>query len=400
MAEIIELVQLEAKGIDEIDAKLERLVKQQENAADRQERLLRVMNDPRWQAAKRKADDLKQTMQAIEKANKGAAEASKQHITNMQRLTSMGRMAGGALAAAGISVGIAGNVRAGFSGTVEGNRLSNEVKLIQRELAAAFLPAMKWLTNTMRSVRQNMEALGGNGQTAVAAGLTAIGGYGAYRAAGFVGNINRAATVMASGGTGSAVAGGVASGAAGGAAARGGMLARGGPYALAGTAAVAGTVGSLSSPGGAADLANQMGIGGKTGAILSGLTRMGPVGVLNDLAHGRKPSIMGIGAAMAVGDNPELMKKFGGEEFAKAYGKGSGHRKVTEADAGIDEIGSGYERVAQAVALQSAQDIDDGKGGKPNNNTQERSLDMLKIIADRLNEIATNGLKNAMGMTW
>lgn len=86
---------------------------------------------------------------------------------------------------AGMALGAAGWAAAagtsGFSGTVEGNRLALEMQLLNREIAGALRPAIVYLTDTVRGIRQWLQRQGRGTQNLIAAGtvgtlgLTAAG---------------------------------------------------------------------------------------------------------------------------------------------------------------------------------------------------------------------------------
>lgn len=96
----------------------------------------------------------------------------------------------GTAVAAGLA--LSGSAIAGFHNTVEGNRFTNELGQISRELAGVFKPTMEFLTEKLGKVRQWLSGLTVSQQDNLQyAGLAAAGGYGAYKtgAAGAVGSL-------------------------------------------------------------------------------------------------------------------------------------------------------------------------------------------------------------------
>ena len=94
--------------------------------------------------------------------------------------------AGGIMAAGGVGATWA----KGFSGTLEAGRMDREFELLGREVAGIFKPVTDSLTEAIRSLRQTLEKLTPNQQSALAAtGIAAAGGYGVSKATGggFVG---------------------------------------------------------------------------------------------------------------------------------------------------------------------------------------------------------------------
>lgn len=76
----------------------------------------------------------------------------------------------------GVGAGIAGLTASGYSGTIEGERFSRELRGLSLELAAAFKPLMDAATNLTRYSRQKMQSLDTNQQDLLMRGGTAIGG--------------------------------------------------------------------------------------------------------------------------------------------------------------------------------------------------------------------------------
>lgn len=78
-------------------------------------------------------------------------------------------------AAATVGAGITAFGMSGFGGTVQGNRAQAEWELVQRELAAAFLPALEYSTKGLQKFRHFLEGLNSTGQNIVAGvGMTAL----------------------------------------------------------------------------------------------------------------------------------------------------------------------------------------------------------------------------------
>lgn len=101
--------------------------------------------------------------------------------------------------AATVGAGVAAFGMSGFGGTVQGNRAQAEWDLVQRELAAAFLPALELGTKGLQRFRHFLEGLNSTGQNVVmGAGLAgaahlALRGVGAGGIPGVVGGAASAA---------------------------------------------------------------------------------------------------------------------------------------------------------------------------------------------------------------
>jgi hypothetical protein len=254
--------------------------------------------------------------------------------------------AGGAVASS-VGGSIVGGATAGFFGTVEGNRFYNEIKMINRELAGAFLPVMKAATSGFRTLRTTLQGFGEAGQNMVMlAGLS----FSAYKLARFSG--------IGLGGFGSGAASAVGS-AAGSAATsgKGGagtIIARTGVSALLAASAISG----FSSPTGGREAFEEMGMGRKTaGWTSSYLSAASPLGWANDAINNRRWGPLRLAGKFADSAGMAETGAFLGGRDRDLMGDGDkSRRRVTIADAGFDPIGSGYERIANAVAMQTAQD--------------------------------------------
>ncbi len=245
-------------------------------------------------------------------------------------------------------------VRQGFSGTVEANRLSAEWNMLAREMAGAFKPVIDVTTRAVRGLRQFMETLGPTGQDVVMLGGTALAAGLALKAVaggGIVGAVGRAALTggMSLVGTAVASAGGSALGtvagtAAGGAAA--GSAARSGLSATAGRAARAAPGVGLALSAGDAATSGDYGR-----ARAAGKSRLGSAMVA-----------FGAGLAdtyyqLAPWEDGNPIQE-GRRNWDRKHPPGSspnGHRMVTLSGGGYDEGGSGYDRIASAIAKVDAE---------------------------------------------
>lgn len=104
------------------------------------------------------------------------ANAIRQRISESQgfaNLKGMGAMAG---------LGVAGLAASGFSGTVEGNRFNNELRVLSLELAAAFKPLQESITELVRRIRKNMQDMNEQEQNQVQAlGIAGAGAAVGYK---------------------------------------------------------------------------------------------------------------------------------------------------------------------------------------------------------------------------
>lgn len=360
-SEIIELVELKATGVAEVDAMMEKLVARTEKAVENQERLAKAMDDPRYAAAAAKLEKMKRQKQEI-------AQAEREQMRVMQQQQSLGsRIAGVGRAGAAMAGGMyMAGVRSGFSGTVEGHKLSQELQGINRELAATFMPLMRQITKIAGSIRRGLEGLGGGGQDLVMAGGLAASAYGAYggaKLAGRMAGFGRVAAPM-----GQAAAGiGAGEAAAIGAASGGGVgrsLLRKVPMVAA--AVAAGKIGidatqdkshyQLFRESGDREF---RGSRSKVGAALShaGMSVAGLLGADIDTTRERlmKSKNRDLGFTETKRDN------------------------IHEAQAGFSEVGSAYARVADAGALQRTP----GQG-------QPMTKEDAKRLSDAIDQLATN----------
>lgn len=110
------------------------------------------------------------------------ANAIRQRISESQgfaNLKGMGAMAG---------LGVAGLAASGFSGTVEGNRFNNELRVLSLELAAAFKPLQESITGVVRSMRKAMQDMTEQEQNQVQAlGIAGAGAAAGYKIGGPIG---------------------------------------------------------------------------------------------------------------------------------------------------------------------------------------------------------------------
>lgn len=363
---IVEYVTLKSNGIADVEKQIEKLEKATQRATNQSLALAKSYLDPKYIESLKHQEKARQAAEHIVAAKRQQIRLEEQqhaaaarHAVAVARYGRTGAMVAGGLsraapylgnAAMGLGLGITAGARAGFQGTVEGNRLHNEISQINKELAGAFLPVMKEVTAGMKGLRRVLQSLGPAGQNAVMFGGLAATGYGAYRAYGIGSQIlanatgNAVAAKLAAGAatsTATSTATSAASGAAGGAAAgRMGMLARLGPY---GAIAAGGAFG-LSSPQGRRGLMQSVGVGTRTSGWASDiLTGLNPIATANDLINGRMP-----GLARRIAGRGDI-----------ASNKGKNRDQVTLADAGFEGIGSAYERVSNSAALVGAQNADE-----------------------------------------
>ena len=272
-----------------------------------------------------------------------------------------GRAAGLAVAGAGV---VNGFKSAGFSGTVEGNRLALEQQMLAREVAGAFVPAMRLATKATQEFRKWLEGFSKQDQSLLALGTLGVGG-----AVGANALLKRTAGV----GLGTALGTGGLMGASGAA-----MMARGGLFAAGG--AVLGY-----TPGETLNGAAQL--GGAAGAL--GAYR-GGTSVARGALRGAARLAAPVAAAAAAGDglfggyysmlrhegNNKLTSFLGGlgggaintltggnfEKDLRAKGRLRDNydtkpkdpyerHRVTPADAGFDAPGSSYERITTKANL-------------------------------------------------
>lgn len=348
------------------------------------------------------ADDLVRSMErltgALEKLGKGTAKSERALEKNTR---SLGSRLGGAAGAAvtGVAGAAVGAGLAGFRGTVEWNRLQLEIQMVSRELAGAFLPAIKFATGALQMLRKGLERLTPRGQNQLLLGGLAFGGLAAA-------GLARAGLGGLFGGLfggGAAVAG--AAGAAG--AARGLGLRAGLGLGLGGALASSYGYGTEVAAGGAA-------VGGLASlargkGFLRGAGRIGGPLALGSIAaeavsgdyytelrargHSKLTSIVG---AAGGGVMDFLSGGAYGEAFRKRMGSGTGpfssaealsafrggaaapdakRRMVTIADAGFEASGSAFERLTTRLALSDA-------GEEPKKEASDLLADIRDILVD------------------
>ncbi len=273
--------------------------------------------------------------------------------------TKAARFAGGA------AVGIAGTAvaaaKGGFSGTVEGNRLALEFKLVSRELAGAFKPAIEIVTKALQNFRHWLEKLSPQRQNQLALVGGGVLTLAAAKVLGITGAIGTAAGWAGRAAFGTGAAG--AASAAETAAARAGATRIPGLAATPPPAATGGAVPGVGTGGGFGSRALRFG-----GRILP-VAAMGYEAYKTgkDVATEEKPlRALGRHGARALDALFELKgipMPTGGmaAAFDARYGankpsdKKADRNKVTIADAGFEGAGSAYERVTNALALTDAQ---------------------------------------------
>lgn len=319
--------------------------------------------------------------------------------------SSAGRLAVGAAGVVGATT--VGMATSGFQGTVEWNRMQLELQMISRELAGAFLPAVKTATQGLGILRKNLESLGPDQQDAIMYGGLALGGLTAAGLARMgLGGVGRVLGLVG-GGVGGVAAGGAA---AGGLGATGTALAGG----VGGAAATAGVGGAAAGGLGTAGVAAG---GAAAGGLLAGGKKMlgkglrfagGRVlpafavadgatgGYYSELrARGENKLTAGVGALGGGLLNGITFGEYG-KQFREKRGTGQGpfstpeqkkqfeaggadpnRRMVTYDGAGFESSGSAFERIANAYAIREAQDMEDAQG-------KERGvMDILKFLLAR-----------------
>lgn len=297
-------------------------------------------------------------------------------------------------AASTVGMGITGMAMAGFSGTVEGNRLAVELRLVSMELAGAFKPAIEMVTKALGVFRKFLEKLGPQEQSLLMLGGLAFGG--AKLASWGGGLVGGAASAMGMGAgarmAGAGMLGWMGAGAIaqqtgygsqlgylGGAFSylRGGGIggiARGigGPLALGSIAAEAGTGGYYSELRARGVGRTGAAVGAAGGAFMDFLSApLKWVGII-DKTYGeefRKRS----GSGQGVFSTPEQMAR-----FMKGTGADPNRRMVQIADAGFDTPGSAFERLTNALAKIDAQ-----------GNPQKEATTILEDIYNLLYEAVT-----------
>jgi hypothetical protein len=280
---------------------------------------------------------------------------------------------GGAAATAGMQ---------GLQGTVEWNRLQLEINLMSKEIAGAFLPAIRFATRAAEQMRRAMEGFSIRQQHLLLLGGLAFSGLA-------MAGLARMGLAGLAGGLGGAGAG--AAGAAG------GMLARVGAVGAAGAGAAALGI-----------VTNNPLVGAAGGAAL-GFSRAGPLGALvggvsaaamsapaeregerpsEYLARMYRRSEDGgddrsmLGALLATGGR-SIAKVFGAEpERPGGRGPNPDRDRATLAQAGFEAPGSAFQRMTTTLAL-----VDATRAGADRPITVEN---MLKDIYDFMKETFTN----------
>lgn len=263
---------------------------------------------------------------------------------------------------------IVASAKSGFSGTVEGNRLALEFKLISRELAGAFKPAIDLVTRSLQNFRMWLEKLSPGGQARLMLGA---GGVAAYVGANMLKRSLVSLGILGAAKVGETVGGAVG----GGAAAWGKNLVRASVLpaitttlginreAMAGAAAIGGTTAAIAGKSilkGASKLALPFAIA----EVIKESTTGGYYSAIRGRGENKATAMMG-----AIGGAAMDFVTFGGygESFRKKYaqdvrdgeagGPGKGKREKTMptiADAGFESAGSAYERVTNALSLTDA----------------------------------------------
>jgi hypothetical protein len=388
---IVELVKFTADGADDIVAVTKQLTDEANKATKAYEALKKVISDPTTRTAARNLEVQRQNSASLanveakrldlavrkQRLSSGAyaqeARGLQQVAREQEKVERMERRAqlaakygrvGGAVAHVGESMaarglgraaaGIAGvtiaSAKSGFSGTVEGNRLALELKLVSRELAGAFKPALEIATKGLQNLRTWLSKLNPQQQNQLALGAIGIAG---------VAGAHLLSKAVLGVGLGAAVRGGLSSPlalpllaagagygreATGVAAAYGGVRAgMAGRSILRGAARVAGPFAALSAIHDAGTGGFYSGLRGRgENKFVSALGAAGG-GLLDLITFGafgesfRKNNAAQIRAGQAIGTNP------------------AGHQAVTIADAGFEQAGSAYERVTNALSLTDAQ---------------------------------------------
>jgi len=356
---LVEFVELQARGIADVQQQIDALSKSTDEAANNWIVLAKAANDPRFQSANTRMERAKQAQAEINRLTRENLRAEEQRARLVSRYgaplggalnagqrfaaSRLGGMAGrGAMA---LGAGIMAGAAAGFSGTVEGNKFANELKLINRELASAFLPAMKAVTSVLRGLRMGLQSLGGNGQNAVMAGGLALGGAGALRLAS---NVAGGALGTAIGGAGGRLAGGAVAGAG----------ATAGGSALGGGGAIASTIGT-----GPAALATIFD-GIRKAALMKGVQGV----------QERSPSKLAGAYLNYMSPGTLVTEAVTGQFMSKKK-----RDQVTIADAGLDAVGTGYERVGQGLSVQMGQD-----STQANTTATQQNTSTLHSLAEML----------------
>lgn len=143
----------------------------------------------------RQVDDLGSRIERLGRRMHAAAGAAEKAARAEERRERIDRFASGA-ATAGAAAGTAMLYR-GFSGTVEGNRLSTELDLLAKEFAGAFKPVIDDLTKGTEKVRKYLETMTPEGQDRLAAAGIGLAGAAATQKAGFGRNVVESGLIFA-----------------------------------------------------------------------------------------------------------------------------------------------------------------------------------------------------------
>lgn len=318
----------------------------------------------------------------------------------------------GTLAAAG-AVGV-GMARAGFSGTVQEYTLNREIKLLNREVANALVPAMRELTGAIRWMRRQLEKLTPEQQKwlgrGVAGAAIAGAGLGGLVVAGKGVKMLADAAKWAGliGGGGGAVGGSAA--AVGGGGSLASLMAKGNWSGVAGASGTGTT--AASGAGTTAATASRLGAAGRIGGAVSRFA--GPVGAAVSLGATMfdqyedmktDPSTLRAIGRQAVRAPDMLM----GGEIARMFGFKSGgplgqaydavfgsnpanaaaaaptgqKTQALIAQAGFTDFDTAYRDAAQEVALTDAGEREEG-GKLDARELGQRQLAELQEIKEEL----------------
>ena len=217
---VVEVVRFTEKGLSEIDARTKAFAGEIDEVAKRQKVLLGVLADPRFQKHQQRIDGMRKQYELMTLRARNVATAQSladgsaaRHLRSVTKLNEqyermrrevelvakygertgqvLARYGGvlGGMGRAGVAMGgmaaasAGGMARSGFEGTVELNRFNAEMKMLSRELAAAFKPLMTVATKAVRTGRRGMESMGPGGQNAIMYGGMGVMGLGAWKLA-------------------------------------------------------------------------------------------------------------------------------------------------------------------------------------------------------------------------
>jgi hypothetical protein len=299
-------------------------------------------------------------------------------------------VAGAGVATAAAAFTIHGRAQRGFAGTVEEYRSQAADRELDREIASVFKPLKDAGTDLKRWTARQLRGTSGRQQDALMAGGLALGAYGLYSTGSTAWKIAQGLLARAGPQAGGSLAADLAANAAGGALGSR-MAARTATRATAtAETAVLEREAAAAAGGAAASGGLRAGLGrfaARIPAIAFGAkwidTAMDSGGDWYD-AHrraGHSKIGSGIGTALDTGTEAVygsydwIRRQFGDEtEQAKKYrhrrmsgagyseeelnrmdariASGEGHRNVTPADAGFEEVGRGYERIQEKASLE------------------------------------------------